>query len=122
MFGISDPFEAYNREVAPHCPYMLCTDADGDIRLFTPQGNKEYKVQKIQTVSTIGAGDNFNAGIVFGLLQSDTKRDDLNSMANGQWSMVINHGVALATEVCQSIHNSISKDFAQQYIKKLKNN
>lgn len=115
MFGISDPLTTYKQEVSAHCPNLLCTDADGDIRLFTPTLIKNYKVQKIQTVSTIGAGDNFNAGIVYGILQGNILRTDLPTLSDSQWKSIIQHGISLATEVCQSFHNSISKDFAQRY-------
>ncbi len=119
MFGISDPAQAYNEQVAARCPQMLCTDAEGDIRLFTPTLCHDYKVKKIQTTSTIGAGDNFNAGLVFGLLQADIHRSQLSTLSSEQWQGTINHGIALATEVCQSFNNSISKDFAQRYIRNL---
>ena len=120
MFGISDCEQAYRQEVSAHCQTMLCTDAGGDIRLFTPSINTAYQTKKIRTVSTIGAGDNFNAGIIFGLLQSDIRRDDLPALSTSQWAGIINHGVALASEVCQSFNNSISKEFAQKYITTIK--
>lgn len=122
MFRISDPGRAYKQEVAFYCKNMLCTDADGDINLFTPAFTKEIKVQKIQTVSTIGAGDNFNAGVIFGLIQENIRRDDLSSITVEQWANIIRHGVALASEVCKSFNNSISKDFAHNYLTLKKNN
>ncbi len=121
MFGISDLAATYRQEVSPHCPNLICTDAEGDIRLFTPTLTHSYKVEKIQTVSTIGAGDNFNAGIVFGLLQEDIHRSDLPALSESRWYSIIRHGISLAAEACQSFNNSISKDFAQRYIQKQKN-
>ena len=115
MFGIDDAAQAYQQEVSFYCRQMLCTDAEGDIRLFTPTFNKEYKVQKIETVSTIGAGDNFNAGVIFGLVAADIKRSDLPTLSAAQWDKIVAHGTALAAEVCQSFNNSISKEFAATY-------
>ena len=115
MFGIDDAAQAYQQEVSFYCKQMLCTDAEGDIRLFTPTFNKEYKVQKIETVSTIGAGDNFNAGVIFGLVAADIKRSDLTTLSAAQWDKIVAHGTALAAEVCQSFNNSISKEFAAAY-------
>ena len=116
MFGIDDAAQAYHQEVSIYCKQMLCTDADGAIRLFTPTLQKDYKVQQIQTVSTIGAGDNFNAGVVFGLMAAGVKRSDLPTLSAAEWDKIVAHGTALATEVCQSIHNSISKEFAAAYL------
>ena len=115
MFGISDPEQAYKQEVAPYCKQMLCTDADGDIRLFTAKGEKRYKVHKIQTVSTIGAGDNFNAGCLYGVMKNGVKRSSLESLPFETWDSIVAAGQALAAEVCQSYSNSISKEFAKYY-------
>lgn len=115
MFGINDPEKAYKQEVSYHCKYMLCTDADGDICLLTPETTKKYKVNKIETVSTIGAGDNFNAGVVYGLMKENIGRDNIAAMTEEQWSRVITHGQTLAAQVCQSFNNSISKEFAEKY-------
>lgn len=115
MFKLSDPEKAYKQEVSFHCKQMLCTDAEGDICLFSPTVTKKYQVSKIETVSTIGAGDNFNAGIVFGLMKEGIKRDDIASITEAQWNRIIAHGMAFASEVCQSLNNSISKEFANNY-------
>lgn len=118
MFGLPDPRQAYGEQVCYHCRQMLCTDADGAISLFSPSVTKQYAVQPIVPVSTIGAGDNFNAGILYGLLQEGVGRDDVAHMTEAQWDRVVAHGQALASEVCQSFNNSISKEFAEHYGRK----
>ena len=118
MFRLSDPEKAYQKEVSFYCKQMLCTDAEGDICLFSPNVIKKYPVNKIETVSTIGAGDNFNAGIVFGLMQEGIGRDDVDTISEEQWDRIIAHGQTLAAEVCQSFNNSISKEFAKNYGRK----
>ncbi len=118
MFQLTDPEKAYKQEVFYHCKQMISTDAESDICLFSPSVNKKYKVNKIKTVSTIGAGDNFNAGIVFGLMQEGIGRDDIATLTEQQWDHIITHGIAFATEVCQSLNNSISKEFATHYGRK----
>lgn len=115
MFRLSNPEKAYKQEVSFHCKQMLCTDADGDICLFSPSVTKTYPVHHVETVSTIGAGDNFNAGIIFGLIQEGIGKDDIASVTEAQWNRIIAHGQALAAEVCQSFNNSISKEFADNY-------
>ena len=94
---------------------MMCTDADGDIRLFTPQYTQLFPVKKIDTVSTIGAGDNFNAGIIYGLMKENVCADSLANVQPEQWNRIISHGQNFAAEVCQSLSNSISKDYANNY-------
>lgn len=115
MFGISTAEKAYRQEVSFYCKNMICTDAAGEISLFTPTFCKDYKVQEIETVSTIGAGDNFNAGVIFGLMSAGVGRDELPTLSETQWDKIIAHGCALAAQVCQSFNNSISQEFANQY-------
>lgn len=122
MFGCSDPEQAYKENVSMHCANMLCTDASGDIRLFTSQGSKNYPVNKIQTVSTIGAGDNFNAGCLYAIMCGNITRDDLKSLPEHGWDSIVAMGQTLASEVCQSYHNSISKEFAERLRAELANN
>lgn len=113
MFGITDPEQAYKQKVANCCSQMLCTDADGDIRLFTTHGTKRYNVRKIETKSTIGAGDNFNAGCLYGVMQKNVTRDSLAELPFEVWDDIVGYGQTLAAEVCQSYENSISKEFAK---------
>lgn len=115
MFGIVDAHRAYQQEVSFYCKQMLCTDADGDIKLMTSNVDKAYKVNKIDTVSTIGAGDNFNAGVVYGLMKNNVSRDDLATLDERTWDNIVKTGQDLAAQVCQSFNNSISKEFASQY-------
>ena len=118
LFGSTDAEAVYRREISFHCHQMLSTDADGDVCVLTPNRHLSFPVQKVETVSTIGAGDNFNAGIIFGLIQEGIRRDDLTSLTDHQWASVVQHGIALAIEVCQTLQNSISREWAEAYLKK----
>lgn len=115
LFGISDPDRIYKREIEFYCKNFLCTDAGGDIRLITPSVQKNFKVEKIDTVSTIGAGDNFNAGVIYGLIKYDVRRDNLKEIDEQTWDKIIQCGKDLAANVCQTFDNSISKEFAEKY-------
>lgn len=63
LFKISDPDKVYKKNVGFYCRNFICTDADKDIHLYTGNFNKTYGVEPVETVSTVGAGDNFNAGV-----------------------------------------------------------
>ena len=115
LFGISEPERVYKREIEFYCKNFLCTDAGGDIKLITPSVKKNFKVEKINTVSTIGAGDNFNAGVVYGLIKYGIGRNQLSSLDELAWDKIIQCGKDLASNVCQSFNNSIGKEFAEKY-------
>ena len=118
MFGSTDPCATYKTDIEYYCQNMISTDACNDVTLFTPSFSKSYPVRKIQTVSTIGAGDNFNAGIVFGLIREDITKDNASSMTEAQWDRIVQCALDFSAHVCQSLDNSISKEFAQSYIGK----
>ena len=116
LFGNGDAAKVYKREIEFYCKNFLCTDAGGDIKLITPSVSMDFKVDKIPTISTIGAGDNFNAGVVYGLIKYGVRRNDLANLDEGTWTKIIQCGKDLAADVCQSFNNSISKEFAEAYI------
>lgn len=115
LFGNPDPMKIYKREIEFYCKNFICTDASGDIILQTPLVNTSYQVNKIDTVSTIGAGDNFNAGVIYGIIKYGIGREDLSQLSEPQWNNIIQCGMDLATDVCKSLNNSISKEFANKY-------
>ena len=115
MFGTGDADTIYRRHVAFYCPNFICTDAEKDICLRTAAFAKNYPIEPIETVSTIGAGDNFNAGVVWGLLKNRIRRDDLRELTEADWDGIIQCGKDFSAEVCRSLHNSVSKEFAGRY-------
>ena len=74
---------------------------------------KEYPIEPLKAVSTIGAGDNFNAGLIYGMLKYDVRYRDLDNLDENTWDKIIRHGKDFAAEVCKSFNNSISKEFAK---------
>jgi fructokinase len=70
-------------------------------------------VPRIETVSTIGAGDTFNAGILFGLIHEDVYYDDLATLPEATWDKVVSYAIRFSSEVCQSYQNYVSNEFAQ---------
>lgn len=118
MFGVAEADAVYRKHVAFYCPNFICTDADKDICLRTKQVSKNYPVEPLQAVSTIGAGDNFNAGVVFGLLKYRIRRNDLSELSEADWDAIIQCGKDFSADVCKSVHNSVSKDFAEAYTHK----
>lgn len=64
------------------------------------------------TVSTIGAGDNFNAGFVYGLLKYGITRENIEQgLTEQQWDNLIHCALLFSANCCKSISNSIGKDF-----------
>ena len=69
MYNLNDVDKVYKNKIQFYCPNFLCTAGNKSISLRTKQVSKEYLVEPVNSVSTIGAGDNFNAGIIYGILK-----------------------------------------------------
>ncbi len=98
MYGLHDGDAIYER-VSRHCPMLILTDGARSIRVYTPEGCETYPVEEIETVSTVGAGDNFNAGYIFAMLQGTNDQSSRIAMAQ-RWSQ----------DVCRQIGNNISDE------------
>lgn len=115
MFRQPDADKVYSNHVGFYCPNFICTDADGDVRLRTKHVCKYYPVTPLKAVSTIGAGDNFNAGVVYGLLKYRVRRADLAELTEADWDAIIRCGMDFSADVCKSVSNSVSREFAESY-------
>lgn len=66
-------------------------------------------------MSTIGAGDNFNAGFVYGLIANGITRREIESgLTEQQWDSIIASGLQFSAEVCRSLYNYVSPAFGAQ--------
>lgn len=113
MYDTRQAERIYERHIAPYCPLFLCTDGARNITLCTPQGSTSFTVPSVKTVSNVGAGDNFNAGFVYGLLAHGVRRDDLPALSVEMWEKLIDCGRQFAANVCASLYNSIDPEFAR---------
>ena len=102
LYGLSDPDAIYEK-VRPFCERFILTDGAREIRIYTPSGCETFAVQKIETVSTVGAGDNFNAGYIYAKLQGKNEPAERVQMAQ-RWSQ----------DVCRQIGNNISDELVAQ--------
>ena len=105
MYGLLDGDAIYER-VSRHCPMLILTDGARSIRVYTPEGCETYPVEEIETVSTVGAGDNFNAGYIFAMLQGANDQSSRIAMAQ-RWSQ----------DVCRQIGNNISDELVASICK-----
>lgn len=105
----------YRDYIAPKCKNFIVTHGEGAIQLKTPVLEKTYSVNAITPVSTIGAGDNFNAGIIYGLMKNNILSCDLPNLTEKQWDELIATGQAFAKDACLSLENFVSREFAQKY-------
>ena len=113
LFHKTDAAAIYRSEIQFYTQQFIYTHAAEPIELFSTGGfRKQYPIEPIQTVSTIGAGDNFNAGFLFGLIRDSITREQLQQGLNEQqWDRLIASGQQFSAEVCCSLQNYVSPEF-----------
>lgn len=116
LYGKTDSQQVYKEHIQFYCDRFLTTHGANGVNLYTRNFTQHFDSPRIQPLSTIGAGDNFNAGIIYGLLKYDVRHADLPSLDQETWGKIIRCGMDLASEVCQSYDNYISKEFAAKYV------
>lgn len=98
LYGLRDGDAIYEK-VSRLCDTLILTDGARSIRVYTPEGCETYPVKAIETVSTVGAGDNFNAGYIYAMLRGIDDPAARIAMAQ-RWSQ----------DVCRQIGNNISDE------------
>lgn len=99
----------YQGLIRHYCQRFICTTGSGAVYLCTPLFYQTFTVNKIPTVSTVGAGDNFNAGFLYGLVKNGL---NISELTEHDWATCIEMGKRFAQDVCQSYENSISPTLA----------
>ncbi len=115
IFRVTDPISAYNC-VKDYCSVLVYTANKKGVTVLTPSGSFEFPVKKITPVSTIGAGDNFNAGIIYAMLRDNVHKEKVQNLTQQQWGKIVETAVDLATEVCLTWENYVSVEFARNWV------
>ena len=115
MYGMDTPDKVYNSQVSFYCKKFVYTDGADAVELRGDGGlRKSYPVEPTATVSTIGAGDNFNAGLVYGLVKYGVTREMMDGpLGEDTWDNIIRCAMAFSANCCKSINNSIDKAFGE---------
>jgi fructokinase len=113
IFGANSADEAW-KVVSNYCNCLVYTANAEGVYVRTVSFSGKFPVKKINPVSTIGAGDNFNAGMIAAIYRNNIYRDQLEKTGEEDWAKIISMGVDFATEVCLSYENYISRDFADK--------
>lgn len=111
LFGITDPERIYREHMCDLCPILICTCGADPVHIFTPGLHLKMPVPQVKTVSTIGAGDNFNAGVIYSIISLDLKKDDIPSMPEETWRRIVRAACSFSAEVCGSMDNYVGKEF-----------
>ena len=117
MYKKDDADKVYRAEISFYCKKFIYTQGSRPIELRAEGGlSKNYPIPSdIEVVSTIGAGDNFNAGLVFGMMKYGITREVIDrGLTEEQWDLLIDCGQRFSAECCKSLNNYISAEFGEK--------
>lgn len=144
IYGETDAQTIYSKFVSPLCSRFICTDGGKDVRLFFGNSQLCCDIPPIKTISTIGAGDNFNAGIIYSLYISRARENVKNidkeekqfqekekqfqekkvqlheekmELCDEEIRLLIKNASSFASRVCQSFDNYVDCSFAAEKIR-----
>ena len=115
LFKHNDADSVYRTDISFYCHNFIYTQGSEPVEVRAEGGiNCQYPVGNTQTVSTIGAGDNFNAGFVYGLIKYGITKDDIQrGLTREQWDKLVESAQMFSCECCKSLNN-ISKEFGEK--------
>ncbi|MCI6196771.1 MAG: PfkB family carbohydrate kinase [Prevotella sp.] len=116
LFKHHDADSVYRTDISFYCHNFIYTQGSEPVEVRAEGGiNCQYPVGNTQTVSTIGAGDNFNAGFVYGLIKYGITKDDIQrGLTREQWDKLVECAQMFSCECCKSLNNYISKEFGKK--------
>lgn len=116
LYKKEDADKVYNAEISFYCRQFIYTHGSQPVEVRGGRDMKKaYPVPDTKVVSTIGAGDSFNAGFIFGMLKQGITRSDLERGLTGElWDSLIGCALSFSADCCKDIFNYVSKKFGEK--------
>lgn len=109
VFGTDDVDAVLAGELAGICNKLIITRGAGPATIYAGDYRASFEADRITPVSTIGAGDNFNAGFVYSILTESIAKGD--SISGSQWGKMFACARSFSSNVCMSLDNYVDEDF-----------
>ncbi len=120
IYGTTNMDEVYQK-VNKYCSHLVITANSNGVFAFGNDFRHHYHVPVIKPVSTIGAGDNFNAGMIKALIDSEVYPNNGLSLSSENWNRLITYGIEFSSEVCMQIDNYVPVEFKTQFLQRVEN-
>ena len=118
LYHIADGAKVFKDKIEFYCPRLIYSRGAQGVELYSRTLTRHYGIEPVSPVSTIGAGDNLNAGILYGLIKYRIRREDLAHLTERDWDDVIRCGLDFSAETCLRDDNYISREFAAKIVGK----
>jgi len=117
IFETGSPDTAWE-QVRSYTDALVYTANAGGVYLRTDSLSFHMEVERIVPVSTIGAGDTFNAGLLYGIWKNGYAREQIKTLDHREWEGLIATAIQFSREVCLSYDNYLPTGFAKNFKQK----
>ena len=116
LFRQHDADTVYRSQIAFYTKKFISTRSADPVEVRGDGGfSKQYPVLPTETVSTIGAGDNFNAGFIYGLIKNGITRQHIDQgLTESQWDALVSSALDFSAECCRDIYNYVSEEYGEK--------
>jgi fructokinase len=114
IFNVYSPTDAFDKLSAYGNPVLIYTNNSSHAYFVSDDQNFLLPVPEIKPVSTVGAGDSFNAGVIYTICKLNVSRSELPLLKKKDWEMILGMGILFGSHVCESMENYISTSFGDK--------
>ena len=111
MFGTNNVNTVFSELKKFKVKVLVYTQNKNDVVVVTDSYSLSYEVPQIKVVSTIGAGDTFNAGVLRCLSNAHVSKQNIATIGRNFWDEAVPFAIRCAANVCQSMDNYIEVNF-----------
>jgi fructokinase len=116
LYDTKNPDDIFSKVREFGVKVLIVTAGANPASLRTRNLSASFPSPEVKAISTIGAGDNFTAGIIAGISKFGFGATTLSDIDLATWKKIIGLANTLAGEVCKSELNYISKEFAEKIL------
>ena len=106
IFGTDTAEKTHNLDVFSPDKILIYTGGEKEVHVFAGDQHQIYTVPGLEPLSTIGAGDSFNAGVLKFLSENGFRKHH-----STDWDKAIREGIKFAQAVCMSYENYVPENF-----------
>ena len=111
IFALQKPDAVRNKLLSLGCKNLIITRNSKSLVAWFDDLHMTVKIPNVKPlISTIGAGDSFNAGLIYALVSGGFT---LTNLGDSEARKIIGSGISFASDVCKSIENYISSGFSK---------
>jgi fructokinase len=109
IFGLDDMSLVFNSVRSLGCPRLIITRGKLGAEMMAEGIRFSKPALPVEVISTIGAGDAFNAGMIHALAGFGTGTGQLDHVPEETWQEIVTEGIRFSAEVCAGFDNYIAK-------------